>query len=346
MKTLRFGCIGCGGMGNLHTLNSKYIPGLDVVAFADVRKESAENFLAEFGGEYATDKAEDLFNDASLDGVFIITGEKYHAALGIAAAEAGKHIFMEKPAAATVDEAIELERAVRKNKVKYLIGFCSRLAPMVNKAKTLIGSPWISISQSMSNVSGQACHHLDLLVNVFHEAPLESVYASGGHAYDWDAHLPADSYISVLRFGDGSQANLTMHAKSPNPLLGKYSMQFMSSDRCVYLAKKFKEVHLCTNNVAPDISYIYEGPDFSPVEHLSKGVHFKNSRGPHGYMGHYEELVALCDSIHDDTETPITVEDGRYTLQVEKAILESVETRQVVDFKEYLARWDSRPPRR
>ncbi len=316
MQTLRFGCIGCGPMGTLHTLNSKYVPGLEVVAFADLQKEKAEKQLQEFGGEYATTDANRLFEDKSLDGVFIITGERFHPALGIAAANAGKHIFMEKPIAVTVEEALELETAVRKNRVKYLIGFCNRLAPMVRKAKELLPNPWISFGQSTSTVSSQANHHLDLLVHLFHEAPVVSVYASGGHNYDMDPHLTADSFIATIRFADGSQACFIMHGNAHNAALSKYSLQLFGKDRCVFLSNRFKECHLSTSPSAPDFSYSFNGPDFTP---FNPQAHYKDVRGPHGYMGHYDELAALCEAIRNDTEPPITVEHGRHVLQVEKS---------------------------
>ncbi len=341
MKTLRFGCIGCGAMGGLHCANSKYVPGMEVVAYADLDLSKAEAFLAQFGGEYATTDVDRLFADDSLDGVLIQTGERAHPALGIAAAQAGKHIFMEKPIAVTVEEALDLERAVKASGVKYLIGLCNRLAPMVARAKELLPHPIISYCQCPDLVSGQSCHNLDLMVHKFHEAPLVSVYAVGGHYWGLDAHLPADGFIATLKFEDDSQACYIQHGRSYNALLSKYHFQLFGKDRCVYLAHRFKECHFSTNLAAPDFSWGFQGPDFTP---LNLAEHEKDSRGPHGYMGHYDQLVALCEAIRSDTEPPMTVEQGRHVLQVEKALLESIVTGQVVDYREFLARWDTTQP--
>jgi predicted dehydrogenase len=339
-KILRFGCIGCGGMGALHVLNSKAVPGMQVVAFADVKKEHAEKFLKDFGGEYATGDPNELFADSSLDGVLIQTGPKYHPALGITAARAGKHIFLEKPIALTVEEAIELENAVRRANVKVLIGFCNRLAPAVIRAKEMLPDPWITFGQCTDSVTDQACHNLDLIVHKFHDAPLQTVFATGGRFFDLekDAHLPADSFIATLRFADGSQACYIQHGKAYNALMGKYSFQLFGKDRCVFLARRFKECHLSTSLSAPDFSTVFAGPDISPRNPQS---HFRDVRGPHGYMGHYDELVALRDAIRNDTEPPMTVAQARHVLQVEKAIFESLQTGQLVDFPQFLARWDA-----
>lgn len=341
MRTLRFGCVGCGSMGTLHVLNSKYVPGMEVVAYADIRRDRAARFLEDFGGEYATDEPQRLFDDGSLDGVLIQTGERAHPALGIAAARAGKHIFMEKPIAITIEEALELERAVRGTRIKYLIGLCNRLAPAVKRAKELLPHPWITLGQCTDTVSGQACHNLDLIAHMFHESPIVSIYASGGHYYDLDAHLPADSFVATLRFADGSQACYVQHGTAYNAMMKKCSFQLFGKDRCVYLANRFKECHLSTGLTVPDFSWSFTGPDFSPPD---SRLHFKDVRGPFGYMGHFDELVALCDAIRNETEPPMTVEHGRHVLQVEKAIFESITTGELVDYKRFLSRWGTAQP--
>jgi len=341
VETLRFGCVGCGGMGTLHVLNSKHVPGMEIVAYADIDREKADKFLEDFGGKYATDDPQEIFADVDIDGVLIQTGERSHPTLGIAAARAGKHIFMEKPIAVTVDEALNLENVVRQEGVKYLIGLCNRLAPGVKRAKQLLPHPWITFGQCTDTVSGQACHNLDLIVHKFHEAPLVSVYATGGHYYGLDSHLPADSFVATLRFADNSQACYIQHGKAYNALMSKYSFQLFGGDRCVFLSKRFKECHLSTSLTSPDISTIFSGPDFSPSD---PDAHLTNVRGPYGYMGHYDEIVALCAAIRDDVDPPMTVEHGRHVLQVEKAIFESLTTGKVIDYSEFLSRWGTTQP--
>ncbi|MBI4028236.1 MAG: Gfo/Idh/MocA family oxidoreductase [Verrucomicrobia bacterium] len=343
MKTLRFGCIGCGAIAQLHLLNSKYVPGMAVTAYADAKREKAEKFLKEFGGAYATENPKEIFEDQRIDAVLIQTGERHHPALGIAAAKAGKHIFMEKPIAVVVEDALTLETEVRRAGIKFLMGFCNRLAPAVQRAKNLLPNPWMTLGQCTDTIAGQACHNLDLVVHKFHDAPLATVYASGGHYYNLDAHLPADSFAATLRFADGSQACYLQHGTAYNALLGKFSFQLFGKDRCVYLARRFKECHLSTNLDAPDHSTIFNGPDFSPP---NAQLHFADVRGPHGYMGHYDQLVALCEAIRNDTEPPMTVEDGRHVLQVEKAIFESITSGQIVDYENFLSRWKSAQPRK
>jgi predicted dehydrogenase len=326
-KVLRFGCIGCGGMGTLHVRNSKFIPGFQVAAYADVEEAKAKKFLNDFGGEYATDRAEKIIEDRTLDGILLQIGPQWHPKLGIAAAQAGKHIFVEKPIAATLKEADEFIHAVRKNKVKALVGFCNRLAPMVRRAKQLCPNPHYSFCMCAGSIVSQACHNLDLAVHLFHEAKLLTVYASGGRFYNLDPGLPVDSFSAVLRFADGSTHTYLQHGNAANAVLRKYHFQLFDDAACVYLAKRFKEVHYCTGPDTVAHSQIFEGPDFNP----GTAPTMEDCRGPFGYMGHYEELVALAEAIRSDTEPPLTLEQGREVLRVEKAILESAATGKVID---------------
>jgi len=333
MTSLRFGCIGCGGMGRLHVRNSKFVPGMEVVAFADVKKERADEFLKAFGGEYATDEGQRIIDDTSLQGVLIQTGQKHHPALGIAAARAGKHIFMEKPIAVTYAEAQRLVQAVRSSGVKYIIGLCNRLAPLAQRAKRLCPRPRLSYCQCTDLISAQACHNLDLAVHLFHEAPVRTVFASGGNYYNADPQYPdVDCFSAVISFADGSVHTYIQHGIARNPVLSKYHFQlFGEKGECVYLAERFKKLYYIPHGKLAH-TMAYEGPDFSPPEVQPE----EDVRGPYGYMGHYEELAELCQAIRAGTEPPMTVEHGAFVLALEQAILESVRTGKVIEMESFV----------
>src|SRR5690606_8514815 len=102
MKDLRFGLIGCGGLGGIDVTCLSKIDGASFVAYADVREEAAQARLDEFGGDYATADADKLLDDDSIDAIYICTQHDSHASLAIAAAKAGKHIMIEKPLALSI----------------------------------------------------------------------------------------------------------------------------------------------------------------------------------------------------------------------------------------------------
>ena len=327
-EELRFGVIGCGDMATrVHCPNIAAISGARTVAYCDIDEERARKLLEAHGGEYATADADEIFRDEHIDGVLIQVGPGMHSALVQGAARAGKHIFVEKPIAIELPDALETVRAVEAAGVKFIHGTCSRLAPMVKQAKRMCPHPLYSYCQSTDAVTDQACHNIDLAVNLFHEAPVVRIYASGGQYWNLDPHLPADSFSAVLTFADGSTHTYIQHGRAYNPMLKKYHYQLFGVDRCVYLAKRFKECHLMRTPDSVEQSWVFDGADMD--------------RGPFGYMGHYDELEELVDCIRNGGNGTMTVRDAAYILAVEKAILQSVETAQVIDFPAFLEEKDA-----
>ncbi|MEH7336323.1 Gfo/Idh/MocA family oxidoreductase [Neobacillus drentensis] len=103
------------------------------------RNEDALSAAADkFGfASYETDWQRLIERD-DIDLIDIVTPNHTHAEMAIAAAEAGKHVFCEKPLAMTLDEARRMLKAVQKSGVVHMIGHAYRYAPAVQYAKKLI----------------------------------------------------------------------------------------------------------------------------------------------------------------------------------------------------------------
>jgi len=322
---LRFGVIGCGGMATLvHVPNMANMENAETVAYCDLDKAKAQNLLKTHGGGYVTKDADRIFKDKTINGVLIQVGPSLHPKLVQAAAKAGKHIFVEKPIAIELKDALETVRVVEQSGVKFIFGVCNRLAPAVKLAKRMCPRPCYSYCQCSDSITHQAVHNLDLAVNLFHDSPLELVYASGGRFWETksDAHLPADSFTALLTFADKSTHTYLQHGNSFNPMLKKYHYQLFGRDCCVYLAQRFKECHLMKTPDKAECSWIFNGSD--------------TDRGPFGYMGHYDEIKELVDCILNGGNGTMTVRDAAYVLAVEKAILYSLHLRKAIDFKMFL----------
>ncbi|MBN2309425.1 MAG: Gfo/Idh/MocA family oxidoreductase [Candidatus Hydrogenedentes bacterium] len=116
--------IGCGGMGGNHAQFATNC-GLNLVACGDSHKKKAQALAKRFGAE-ATDDCMALCRRDDVDIVGIMTPTPTHSAYVIAAAEAGKHIFCEKPFGRTVDECLAAEAAVKKAGVRLFVGHVVR----------------------------------------------------------------------------------------------------------------------------------------------------------------------------------------------------------------------------
>ena len=100
---LKVGLIGCGFMGAMHANCYKNIEGVEVVAFADIRKEKAEE-LANGSNATIYGDGKDLINNAQVDIIDICLPTFLHAEYAMLAMEKVGYVFVEKPVALTVEE--------------------------------------------------------------------------------------------------------------------------------------------------------------------------------------------------------------------------------------------------
>jgi predicted dehydrogenase len=110
----------------------------EVVSVVDTNLEAAKNLASLLGGISYYESLTNAIKKEDFDAVFITTPTFTHHPLTVEAAEAGKHIFCEKPMALTLKEADEMISVTRRNNVKLQIGFMRRFDPEFRKAKSLI----------------------------------------------------------------------------------------------------------------------------------------------------------------------------------------------------------------
>ena len=122
------GIIGCGGMGSWHADNVAAQPGLRVVAVADPVASSAEQ-VAQRHGARTLDGLE-VIAAPDVDAVLIASSDDTHAGFAVAAIEAGKWCFCEKPLGATLEQACEvLDAEVAAGVRRTRVGFMRELDP-------------------------------------------------------------------------------------------------------------------------------------------------------------------------------------------------------------------------
>lgn len=109
---LKVGLIGCGFMGAMHANCYKNIEGVELVAFADIRKEKAEELAVGTNATIYGDGKE-LIANANVDIIDICLPTYLHAEYAMAAMEKAKYVFVEKPVALTVEEG---KKMIEKSK--------------------------------------------------------------------------------------------------------------------------------------------------------------------------------------------------------------------------------------
>jgi len=212
MKPLNIGLVGYGGIGRVHGLayraiNFHYaLPAdtVNVVGVATTRMETAEKGAKEVGCDFFTDDYRKLLERDDIDVIDCTTPNNSHKEIVIAAAEAGKHIYCEKPLAMSPDEARAMAEAVEKAGVKSQVTFNLRFIPAVLRAKQLLEEGFVGNIFSFRGRYHRASY-------ISYDKPLSwrlrREVTGGGALFDLGSHI-----IDLLYYllGDFSSVNATL----------------------------------------------------------------------------------------------------------------------------------------
>ena len=138
MNPLRVAVIGAGYWGPNLIRNLNEAPGADPVAVADLSQERLDAIKKRFPAVRLTTDHTALFDDKNIDAVCIATPVNTHRALVEQALAAGKHVFVEKPLAATSTDAEAMVRAAEKAGRTLMVGHTFVYNPAVVAVRTLI----------------------------------------------------------------------------------------------------------------------------------------------------------------------------------------------------------------
>lgn len=149
--TLRIGILGGGNISQTHARAVQEIDDATIVAFGGQNLEKISQLAESFGG-VAYEDIEAFFNHKPMDMVIIGSPSGLHSEQGIAAAERGLHVLVEKPIAISTEQADALIAACEQAGVKLGVCFQDRVAPDVLRLKELLdagnlGKPFLASAQ-------------------------------------------------------------------------------------------------------------------------------------------------------------------------------------------------------
>ena len=226
---VRVGVVGLGRGFTLtapSALESKLV---EFVAAAAPRDESQRAFQSVFQGR-AYSSYDQLLSDPSVEAIHVATPHQLHAEMTVAAAEAGKHVLVEKPITISMADAERMIRACETNQVTLIVGPAHSFDAQVLFARQMIDSERfgkvLAINtfnytdfmyrprrdEELNTVDGggvlfsQGAHQFDI-VRLLVGAPVSEVYASTGR---WDRDRDTEiSYQTMIRFANGAVAQCT-----------------------------------------------------------------------------------------------------------------------------------------
>lgn len=232
--TIKVGIIGCGLMGSLHARTLHTLPGVKVAAVHNRTRAKAEALAAEVGAT-VYDSYEALL-DLDLDAVWVATPDHLHVDASKAVLESGKHLFLEKALATSMEDGAEIVAAGAKHpELKAMVAYPLRFSPVYRAMKeTLsgdVGKPiqawsmrthFLDPNQRVYDkyrdhyydtpnwyfddvtakgpIFSHGSHDYDLLTWMCGE--IESVFAYGG-TYLLPPGSVADAFTVSLRFANG-----------------------------------------------------------------------------------------------------------------------------------------------
>lgn len=175
---LNVGIIGAGRIGRVHAETLAFrVPECVVSAITDLKSEAAAAVAADFGIARVAESAEEILTNPAIQAVIICSSTDTHADLVIRAAEAGKHIFCEKPIDHNLQRIDRALDAVNKAGVKFQIGFNRRFDANFVRVHKAITSGEIGAPQLLHIISRDPA-----------PPPAEYAAASGGMFFDMTIH--------------------------------------------------------------------------------------------------------------------------------------------------------------
>jgi predicted dehydrogenase len=137
MQQIGVGVIGAGLMGSLFARILATLPEARVAGIVDVAPDRARALAGELGAA-AYSGYEELLRSPSVDAIVITTPDGLHLQPALAAADAGKHLFVEKPLATSAGEAEQIVRAAERHHLVLLVGHVLRFDPAYVRAREAV----------------------------------------------------------------------------------------------------------------------------------------------------------------------------------------------------------------
>lgn len=226
-NSVRIGFIGAGSFALSTLLPAiKRVGGADLIVADSANGSHARHAAAKFGFRSCTTSDEEVFSSSAVNTVVIATRHHLHAAQTVAALQAGKHVFCEKPLCLNQSELSAIAAAYQQDHQQLLmVGFNRRFAPLVLRMKSFLGSVneplalhyrvnagslppdhWLNDpAQGGGRIIGEVCHFVDFLCYLAQSSPLDVETRALPH----DGRYANDNVICSLRFANGSHGTIS-----------------------------------------------------------------------------------------------------------------------------------------
>ena len=321
-KPLRIGVLGAGHLGRIHVQQLRELPQFELVGVYDPHAEKSARLHEEFQVPVLGGIAELI---AAVDAVDVVTPTLAHHACAMQALDAGKHVFIEKPIAHTLDEARQMVAREAETGLKVQVGHVERFNPAFLAARAALRTPMFIETHRLAQFDPRGTdvsvvldlmiHDLDIILHVV-GAEVADVHASGVAVVS-DTPDIANARIA---FANGCVANLTASRISMKNMRKSRFFQHDAYIAVDMLEKSAEVVRMRTVTGEPD--------PFAVTIDLGEGkgvreISFEKPEVP-TVNAIREELRSFARSIRSGDQPAVPLVDGTAALRVAHAVLEEI----------------------
>lgn len=338
MKKLKVGVIGCGSIAqHRHLPEYQWNEQVELVAVCDIHegrvKEIAEKYQVKAYTEY-----EELLEDKEIEAVSVCTPNYLHAPISIAALKAGKHVLCEKPMATSKEEAEQMIEAAKASGKKLMIGHNQRFVKSHQKARQLIKSGEVGKIHSFRTAFGHGGPEgwsVEGKEGWFFNKEKAFIGAMGDlgvHKADLLRYILDEEFVEVGAFVETNAKdfsnvddNAVCVLKSTSGVIGTLAASW------AYTAKEDNSTIIYGEKA---VLRLEDHPNYSLIVQYATGevVNYElgriqsNDAGGQNKSGVIDHFV---ESVTEDKEPLITGEEGKRSLGIILAALESSETKTI-----------------
>jgi len=324
-RPLRAGVVGLGMMGRNHVrVWDEAISGVELVAVADPDELAVERMTHDRSIRgYA--EAESMFAAESLDLVSVVAPTSLHLPLTLAALEAGAHVLVEKPIAASREEAERMIAAAKDARRLLTVGHIERFNPAILELRRRLArgelgrifeinatrlGPFPARIRDVGVVVDLAPHDLDVMRFLLGSEPIR-VFAETEQRIHTDHE---DLFVGILKFANGAIGVLDINWLTPT----KKRTLSVTGERGMYVA----------DYIAQDLVFYPNPADASVAEGEMVRRHVER-REPL-----VVELEAFADAVRDGGPPPVDPHEAMLALLLARTLVDAARTGAVVSASE------------
>jgi predicted dehydrogenase len=316
---LKLGIFGVGHLGKFHLNNWKQIPGVEIVGFFDPNNDNAKAVEAEYSIKRFMDEEELIKASDMID---VVTPTHLHFPVCEMAIKMGKHVFVEKPMANTIEEGKAIMEMVKEAGVKLQVGHVERFNPAFTALKDITLNPsFIEVHRlaqfnprgtEVSVILDLMIHDIDIILSIV-KSGVKHISASGV------AVLTDTPDIANVRieFNNGCVANLTSSRISMKKMR---KIRLFQKDAYIgidFLEKNTEIIKLKKPDEEDAFSFDIE------THQGTKTISIANPVVENG-NAILAELTSFVQSIQNDEPTVVSEIDGFLAMEVAHQILEKI----------------------